>query len=181
MSEVEKIATLVVKRTEKALEEWRWLTSLTGVEKTQLLFDLSTWECNKPIIAELYHPGEALDTRSDRRVNIIFPVGTMIEFYSLHDKHNYPVPSHAIVCNSSKWGEDKYGKMYMTALAEDGGIGSLLYIYNPFTPVFAPVERSKKFIVDWLEKVIMNTAKRGETLTALQRIVDWKETTNGKS
>ncbi len=139
-----KMVSEIVRATAETAKEWAELKSLTGTDRTQLMFDLSTFECNKPIVAQMYAGDDDIDPRLDldsqRRKNILFAPGTMIRFLRHHDKHDYPVPSWALVVKSTKLKDDlDRGKEYMVAINDSGKLGGFLYVYNPWFPAFEPV------------------------------------------
>lgn len=134
----------IIKRTKESRDEWERTLVLRGIERTQLLFDLSTFECNKPIIAQMFavdgqiDPG--LDLNSQRRRNIILAPGTMVRFLRHHDKHDYPVPSWGLIVKSTKLKDElDRGKEYMVAINDSGRLGGFLYVYNPWFPAFEPM------------------------------------------
>ena len=141
---IQTMVSEIIKRTATSRKEWEGLLALEGVDRMQLLFDLSTFECNKPIIAQLIAAGgqidPTLDLDSQRRRNILFTPGTMVRFLRNHDKHDYPVPSWALIVKSTKLKDDlDRGKEYMVALNDSGKLGGFLYVYNPWFPAFEPM------------------------------------------
>lgn len=141
---IQTMVSEILKRTAASRQEWDGLLALTGTARQQLLYDLSTFECNKPIVAQLF-AGDApidptLDLNSQRRRNILLKPGTMVRFLRHHDKHDYPVPSWGLIVKSTKLKDDlDRGKEYMIALNDSGKLGGFLYVYNPWFPAFEPV------------------------------------------
>jgi hypothetical protein len=159
---MQKTVSEIIKRTAQSRKEWEGLLALTGVERTQLLFDLSTFECNKPIVAQMYagdgQIDPALDLNSQRRRNILLTPGTMVRFLRHHDKHDYPVPSWGLIVKSTKLKDDlDRGKEYMVAINDSGHLGGFLYVYNPWFPAFEPVSQTaltNAAVQKWLETCI---------------------------
>jgi hypothetical protein len=98
-----------------------------------------------------------MDTTSSRRKNISFAPGTMIQFNSLHDHHNYPVPSLGLIVKTGVLNNGDaagHGKEYMIALSDTGRLGSFLYVYNPWKPVFEPVDDLwPNTVKQWLQTI----------------------------
>lgn len=174
---MQKMVSEIIKRTAQSRKEWEGLIALEGVERTQLLFDVSTFECNKPIIAQMYADERSavlgvpvsidprLDLNSQRRRNILLHPGTMVRFLRHHDKHDYPVPSWGLIVKSTKLKDDlDRGKEYMVAINDSGRLGGFLYVYNPWFPAFEPVSQAAlttTAVQKWLETII---AEAGSSL-----------------
>jgi hypothetical protein len=143
---IQKMVNEIIKRTAQSRKEWEELLALEGIDRTQLLLDLSTFECNKPIIVQLFADlggkpvDPLLDVNSQRRRNILLHPGTMVRFLRHHDKHDYPVPSWGLIVKSTKLKDDlDRGKEYMVAINDSGKLGGFLYVYNPWFPAFEPM------------------------------------------
>lgn len=143
----ERIKDLLLVRTtraEQVLEEARFgpvegkLEEDTGkYSAIQKLMDMSSFDCNKYIILELFNimlPTnrriniDALDLSSERRKEILFPYGTVVRVNKHNDHHDYPIGSLAMIARHYK--EGPRNKTYMQALREDGTLGSGLYYYG---------------------------------------------------
>lgn len=166
---MQKMVSEIIKRTKESRDEWERTLALRGVERAQLLFDLSTFECNKPIIAQMFavdgQIDPVLDLNSQRRRNIILAPGTMVRFLRHHDKHDYPVPSWGLIVKSTKLKDElDRGKEYMVAINDSGRLGGFLYVYNPWFPAFEPVSQAAlttTAVQKWLETII---AEAGSSL-----------------
>ena len=164
---MQKMIDQIMKTTAEERVKWDKLLQLEGQERMQLLLDTSTFECNKPIIMEMFSLltgvdwSARMDTTSSRRQNISFQPGTMIQFNHLHDHHNYPVPSLGLITHTHLLNNGDaagHGKEYMTATNEDGKLGSFLYVYNPWKPAFEPVSDLKSDDVKrWLQDAIAHS------------------------
>ena len=166
---IQKMVSEIMRVTLNTSSYWEGLKKLQGYERTQLMFDLSTFECNKPIVAQMYadERGEEIDPRLDldsqRRRNILFQPGTMIRFLRHHDKHDYPIPSWALVVKSTKLRDElDRGKEYMVAISDSGKLGGFLYVYNPWYPAFEPVPSvalKPEAVEKWLQQCIGEAGK----------------------
>jgi len=114
--------------------------------KLQQLLDLSTFDCNKPIIIEMLRlvanrddiNWERLKTDSHHGSTIVFEPGTFVRINDQHDQHNYDSGSFALICSAQAHLRHRRMKTFMQALRPDGTIGNNLYLYNPYYPQFEP-------------------------------------------
>ncbi len=157
---VEMFKEFLMERTEEATLIFERESRVTGKAKVQKLFDMSTFDCNKPIIAELFKQlGNNnmefvdLETEAERRLNILYPVGTVVSIARKHDWHTYNVGDYAVITGHRPLTK---GKVVMETLnVQTMDKGSNLYHYSLWEYLaFIPAEVidyvvNEKFAKEW--------------------------------
>lgn len=153
--EINKVALLerVGNATFVADQMLKRLKELSSMEKAQKLFDISSFDCNKHIVLELFnalagtnYKAEDFLLSSERRFDVLFPLGTIVRIHYNNDMHNYPVGSLAMIARHYK--EGPRNKTYMQALKEDGTLGNALYFYgiDSFRAFLPAPEATEQFV-----------------------------------
>ena len=148
-----KIETRIRTATAQAgAEYFKWQERLRNPQdKTlylQTLLSMSTFNCNKPVVAEMLKllvpdagiDWNSLDTNSESRLNILYPLGTAVVFILPHDRHGYPLSVPVLVTAHIPWKDD--GKIYHRGFYRNADgqyvFGKFFYLYSFFNAAFIP-------------------------------------------
>lgn len=159
---IEKFLSVLCESTETAGNMFEMESKVSGREKVQKLFDMSTFDCNKPIIAELFKIAsgntemfQGLDTKAETRLNILYPVGSVVCILKKHDWHTYEIGDYAVITGHRSLTK---GKVTMETLdPKKMDKGSNLYHYDLWEYLaFMPTTRTgienmvaKYFLPKW--------------------------------
>jgi len=166
---------LSTQRSQKLLSTVLSGAAASALNRFQTLLDLSTFDCNKPIVVQMFQdmcpdalPWRRVDTNSHRKLQIIFERGCFVKLWSQHDGHNYGSNSYAIVVAFNER-RDHTNQQHtnMMALRQDGTMGNRLTVYNPFDSFVLPCQDEEQ-----LDKFLAALPDTLETRSLLQGITE---------
>jgi len=131
--------------TELGVEQFdALLDTADATEKIQLMLDLSTFGCNKPIVADMLRvidvgnkvDWDSIDTNSERRMNIMFPPGCVCRVLLQHDKHDCGIDDAVVAMGCQPYGDN--GKVFQRFLRPDYTSSRMMYLYSVMRPAYKP-------------------------------------------